>query len=283
MKKSSSPFQQIIKQLSPLLSADQIALLPSKWEKIGDVLIIKFEKELESFEQEISRAYADVLSCKSVLKDKGGIVGPFREPDVSLIYGDEDTVTIHKENGVRFKLDPGRIMFSSGNMDERKRMADEVISGEVIVDLFAGILYFSLPIAVHSDPMQVYSCEINPTAFSFLQENILLNKVSDRITALFGDNRNVAPNGVADRVIMGYFNDTKQFLSVAFQCLRNHQGIIHFHDTFPNKSIPDVPFELIKHSAETFDRTAQLHNVQHVKSFAPGISHYVLDVVIKEK
>ena len=279
----NTPFQHIVEQLRPVLSEEQIMNLPSKWEKIGDVLIITIEKELQPIEEEVAKVYADVLSCKSVLKDEGGISGLFREPKVSLIYGNEDTITIHKENKILFKLDPKQIMFSSGNMDERKRMAELVGSGEIVVDLFAGIGYFSLPIAVHAHPKKVYSCEINPIAFSFLKENILLNKVSGRVTPLFGNNRDVAPCDVADRVIMGYFNDTKMFLPVALDCLHDQKGVIHFHGTFPDKTVPDVPLRLIQQAAETVKRRAHVQHVQHVKSFAPGISHYVLDVLIEEK
>lgn len=279
----NTPFQQIVAQLNTVLSDEQLMNLPSKWEKIGDVLILRFEKDLQSMEEEVAKVYATVLSCKSVLKEEGGVSGLFREPNVSLIYGNEDTITVHKENNVLFTLDPKQIMFSSGNMDERKRMAELVTSGEVVVDLFAGIGYFSLPIAVHSYPKKVYSCEINPIAFSFLKKNIRVNKVSERVTPLFGNNREVAPRDIADRVIMGYFNDTSKYLSVALDCLHDQKGIIHFHDTFPDKTVPDVPFRYIQQAAETVKRRAHVHHVQHVKSFAPGISHYVFDVLIEEK
>jgi len=55
--------------------------------------------------------YADVLSCKSVLCDTGGISGEYREPNVELIYGSEDCETVHKENNVRYKLIRERLCF----------------------------------------------------------------------------------------------------------------------------------------------------------------------------
>ncbi|MBS3777753.1 MAG: class I SAM-dependent methyltransferase family protein, partial [Candidatus Thermoplasmatota archaeon] len=131
MKKT--PFQKIRENLSNVFSESQLNLLPTKWEKVGDVLILTLEKELIPFEEKIAEVYAAVLSCKSVLKDTGGIVGEFREPEVRLIYGDENTVTVHKENGVKFKLDPAQIMFSSGNMSERKRMSYLDCHGETVV------------------------------------------------------------------------------------------------------------------------------------------------------
>ncbi|MBS3802084.1 MAG: class I SAM-dependent methyltransferase family protein [Candidatus Thermoplasmatota archaeon] len=281
MKKK--PIQQIMDRLSSLLTDEQVDKLPRKWEKIGDVLILRFERNLSAIEKEIAAVYAEVLNCKSVLKDTGGIIGQFRIPEISFVYGDKDTVTIHKENSVKYKLDPSEIMFSSGNMDERKRMGEIVSSDEVVVDLFAGIGYFSLPIAVHSKVKQVYSCELNPVAFSFLEENIKLNHVSDLITPVLGDNRKVAPHDIADRVLMGYIGETKDFLPTAFESLHNHKGIIHFHDTFPDEEVPAYPLSLIQKAAEVYHRSVTLQHVQCVKSFAPGVSHYVLDVTIQEK
>lgn len=280
MKKK--PFQQIIDQLSSVLSDEQIKMLPRKWEKIGDVLILRLDQPLISVQKEVAFVYAEVLNCKSVLKDTGGIIGEFRLPEISFVYGDKDTVTIHKENGVKYKTDPSELMFSSGNMDERKRMGEIVSSGEVVVDLFAGIGYFSLPIAVHSQVKQVYSCELNPVAFSYLEDNIKLNHVSDVITPILGDNRKVAPKNVADRVIMGYIGETKDFLPTAFESLKKQKGIIHFHDTFPDKKVPEYPLSLVQKVADSFQRSVILHHLQCVKSFAPGISHYVLDLVIQD-
>ena len=281
MKKK--PIQQIIDRLSPVFTYEQVDKLPRKWEKIGDVLILSFERNLVAIEKEIAAVYAEVLNCKSVLKDTGGIIGRFRIPEISYVYGDKDTVTIHKENGVKFKLDPSEVMFSSGNMDERKRMGEIVSPDEVVVDLFAGIGYFSLPIAVHSQVKKVYSCELNPVAFSFLEENIRLNQVSDVIIPVLGDNRKVAPKNIADRVLMGYIGETKDFLPTAFESLKNHVGIIHFHDTFPDKEVPDYPLTIIQREAELFHRSVRLQHLQCVKSFAPGISHYVLDTEVMEE
>jgi tRNA wybutosine-synthesizing protein 2 len=281
MKKT--PFQKIKDELSTVFSQRQLKLLPSKWEKVGDVLIFMLDEELIPFEETIAEVYATVLSCKSVLRDTGGIFGEFREPEVRFVYGDENTVTVHKENGVKFKLDPAQVMFSSGNMSERKRMSELSCQGETVVDLFAGIGYFSVPIAVHSRPQHVFSCEWNPVAYSFLEENIELNKVSKVITSVLGDNRKVAPTDVADRVLMGFFGNTKDFLPVALHSLKNHTGIIHFHDKFPDEKIPGLPLSQIQYAADLFNRKVVLDHVEKVKSFAPGVSHYVLDVRILEK
>ena len=61
------------------------------------------------------------------------------------------TETINKENGCLFKLDLAKVMWSKGNNNERLRIAKLVGDGETVIDMFAGIGYFSIHIAVHSN------------------------------------------------------------------------------------------------------------------------------------
>lgn len=277
------PIDEIKQELSKFLSENKLKLLPKKWEKLGDVAIIKIPPELKNQSNILGKIYADVLGCKTILNDIGGISGELRKPEVEIIYGSKNTETIHTENKVRFKLDPQKVMFSSGNMNERGRMGTISNSNETVVDLFAGIGYFTLPMAVHSRPGKIYAIEKNPVSFDYLCQNIPLNNVSSIVEPIHGDNRMVAPKNVANRVIMGFFGDTHQFLPVAFECLKNNCGVIHYHDKFPEESIPDKPVNVVRGIAEKYNRTVDLIDYKHVKSYAPGISHYVFDIRVDEK
>ena len=274
-------FEEIKKILSKKIPSGLINYLPDKWEKIGDVGVIKLHEEIKEYHKIIGEVYAQVLNRKSMLWDNGGISGEYREPNVKLIYGSDDCVTIHKENGVKYKLDPKKIMFSSGNIDERRRMANISKKDEVVVDLFAGIGYFTLPIAVHSEPKRVYACEKNPVAFDYLSQNTVLNNVTSIVEPLKGDNRRVAPKNVADRAILGFFGETHSFLPNGIECLKNHRGIIHYHDTFPDNDVPDKAFRQVEKIASNYDRKIELLKYKHVKSYAPGIGHYVFDIRIR--
>ena len=279
----ATPFDQIKNDLSKIIPYDLLKLLPNKWEKVGDITIINLQSELYDYREIIGKTFSDVLNCKSILNDISGISGEFREPNVELIYGSKDTETIHCENGIRFKLDPAKVMFSSGNMNERIRMANISKPDEVVVDLFAGIGYFTLPLAVHSRPKLVYAIEKNPISYEFLCKNIVSNDVTNIVKPLIGDNREVAPKETADRVIMGYFGATIRFLPIAFRCLKNNSGVIHFQDKFPEEDVPNRTMEHINSEARKFGLLVNLLKYIKIKSFAPGISHYVFDLEVSER
>ncbi len=123
---------------------------------------------------------------------------------------------------------------------------------ETVVDLFAGIGYFTLPIAVYSRPKKIVACEINPVAFDYLCANVVLNHVSSIVEPRFGDNREIAPKDCADRVILGYLHDSQDFLPIAFACLKNHIGVLHYHELVPVELIPQQPLSHIEAGGKTF-------------------------------
>jgi tRNA wybutosine-synthesizing protein 2 len=250
--------------------------LPRKWELLGDVLLMKIPPELEEEKATIAKAYAEELGAKTVLRDFG-IQGDLREPNVQLLYGSE-TETTHKENGILFRLDCARLMFSSGNVDERIRMASIPKEGEVVVDMFAGIGFFSLPMAVHSRPKKIYSLELNPVAFQYLQENIKLNNIENIIKPVLGDNRDFECENIADRVVMGYLEDTHRYLPKALDILKDEGGIIHYHEKCPNEILETRPLERVRQAVEKKGYAMELLGLKNIKSYAPGVSHVVLDV-----
>jgi tRNA wybutosine-synthesizing protein 2 len=109
-----TPFEKIVK--ASKIPEELKAFLPKKWELLGDVLLMKIPDELADLKREIAQEYAAELQAKTVCLDLG-IEGELREPKVELLFG-EKTETIHKENGVKFKLDVAKLMFSSGNTQE---------------------------------------------------------------------------------------------------------------------------------------------------------------------
>lgn len=268
------PIDEILEAISIPESLKPV--LPRKWELFGDVLVIRLDRVLDDFEEIVAESYASVLHAKTVFKDVGGISGEFRRPILKKIFG-TDSVTVHIENGIKFKFDVSQIMFSSGNVDERLRMSEIECDGETVVDMFAGIGYFSLPLAVYQKPSRIIACEVNPVAHSFLVDNIRLNGVYGLVEPVLGDNRELPGSELADRVIMGYVKTTHEFLPVALRLLKK-EGVIHYHETCPNELLPDRPVERIIENAKGYK--VDIERIKEIKSYAPGISHVVVDARI---
>ncbi|WP_297458345.1 class I SAM-dependent methyltransferase family protein [Thermococcus sp.] len=265
--------------LSRELPGELVELLPKHWVRIGDVLILPLRPELEPYRERIARIYAEVLGVKTVLR-KGRISGEFRETNYEVLYGG-DTVTVHVENGIRYKLDVARIMFSPANVKERVRMAKVAMPGELVVDMFAGIGHLSLPMAVHGGA-RVIAIEKSPYTFRFLVENIELNGVQDRMTAYNIDNRDFPGENIADRVLMGYVVTTHEFIPKALQIAKD-EAIIHYHNTVPERLMPGEPFETFRRIAREHGYDAEKLEERIIKRYAPGVWHVVVDVRVFKK
>jgi len=243
-----------------------------KWKKIGNILILDNKFTVQSDKQ--LKELSDKHKVKTVMK-VDHIHGTKREPVIKLLYG-EDTETINKENGCLFKLDLKKVMWSKGNNNERIRIAKLVEDNETVIDMFAGIGYFSIPIGVYSNAKQVYSIEINPNSFHYLKENIKLNKINN-IIPLLGDCMDITPEYSADRIIMGYVKTTHHYLKTAIDSL-NKGGVIHYHETVPEKLMDTRPINRIKEVAG--DRSVEFLKLNKVKKYSPGVFHVVCDARI---
>jgi tRNA wybutosine-synthesizing protein 2 len=251
-------------------------LLPRGWNILGDIIIVTLNEKLEHRRKEIGEALLCLYpGCKTVLLDRG-ISGQMRQPLREIIAGN-GTETIHKERGCLFKLDAMRIMFSGGNLAEKERMS-KLGKNETVVDMFAGIGYFSIPMAVHSKPKKIISIEINPVSFCYLKENIKLNKAGDIIEPISGDCSKLTPRNMADRVIMGYL-DGREYLPYGIDALLPG-GTLHYHEVVP-EAIGNRPVERILEASGRQGRHAHITSVRRIKKYSPGVWHVVVDANIK--
>jgi tRNA wybutosine-synthesizing protein 2 len=262
--------------------------LPAGFQKIGDIIILNLNEDLIKHEKALGKATLELNpSIRTVCRKTGIITGKFREPQISVIAGDENTVTTHIESGCKYRFDVQKVMFAKGNVVERSRIAKQVQEGELIVDMFAGIGYFSVPIGVLSKPNKVYSIELNPVSVGFLKENLKINHIHN-IEVINGDNREevdklVASGVRADRVLMGYLPPPKEFLPAAFKIIKKG-GILHYEDIVrveQEKEDIDRVVSDVREAGKGAGFDVNLILARKVKSYGPKTEHWVFDLKVK--
>lgn len=251
---------------------DRLRQVPSSWAVIGSVLLIDLDGVPDP--ADVGEALLDLHDVADTVLDWRGARGPERRPDVRVVAGTGDTETVHVEHGTSYALDLSAVMFSPGNKAERARMGQVVEADEQILDMFAGIGYFALPMARAG--ANVIAVERNPTAYRYLVENAVLNDVENRLTAYLSDCRQV--EATADRVVLGHF-DAHRYLDVALAAVEPG-GILHVHAATPEAELPDRPINRMAAAAAKADRSLEDVTLRDVKGYSPGVRHVVVDVTV---
>uniref|UniRef100_A0A8D3AQ02 tRNA wybutosine-synthesizing protein 2 homolog n=1 Tax=Scophthalmus maximus TaxID=52904 RepID=A0A8D3AQ02_SCOMX len=290
--------------------------LPRSFHRHGDLVLLgdaAFSLPLwKKMGRQLWSAVAKGLGAKRLAKISRISRDGFRSPVVTMLLGEHSWVK-HVDNGIRYEFDVTKSMFSAGNITEKLRVAGFDCTGETVVDLYAGIGYFTLPYLVHAGASHVHACEWNPDAVKALQKNLQANEVSDRCTIHPGDNRQLQLCDIADRVNLGLIPSSEDGWPVACRLLkRTTGGVLHIHQNvtspLPNTATtPAVSDATQRVSGKTADRevwqtwaddtansitsllrdisgtswkTIILH-IERVKSYAPHVHHVVLDLECK--
>ncbi|WP_424001382.1 class I SAM-dependent methyltransferase [Haloarcula salina] len=279
----------------------EIDAAPGSWAVLGSVVLVEMGDSPRP--QEVGEALLSLHGEADTVLARHGISGEHREPSVEVVAGVGDTETVHTEHGTRYAMDLSEVMFSPGNKTERKRMGELVAAEERVLDMFAGIGYFTLPMARAG--ARVTAVERNPTSFRFLVENVRLNGVDERVHAYRADCRDVVRAGLtegkgretderdaerpvsqgfaeerrADRVVMGFY-EAHEYLDSALAALAPG-GVLHMHEATPDPLVFDRPLDRLEAAAADAGRSVEVLDTRRVKEYSEGVAHVVVDARIE--
>lgn len=262
---------------APALPPVLASLLPSSFDQIGDVIVLKLPEELEPHRALIGSALLrSVKSAASVAIDRG-VEGEHRVRALEVIAGRESTMTEHVEHGVRLKVNPATAYFSPRLATERKRVADLVAPGERVVDLMAGVGPFALVIAKLAKPARVDAVDVNAAAVAALVENVRANRAEGVVHAVLADARDYASAhpGVADRVVTNLPHSAHAFLASALGVLKP-RGTWHYHCITSEAKLPGHVAQLTD-EAEALGRRIAVTATRVVRTYSPSERHYAVD------
>ncbi|WP_319579355.1 class I SAM-dependent methyltransferase family protein [uncultured Methanospirillum sp.] len=211
----------------------------------------------------------DRPSVHTVLFAESAVEGEFRTKRFRVLAGDETTATIHTEYGRTFRIDLEKAYFSARLASERQRITAIMHDGEEVLDMFAGVGPFAVMLAEKAG--MVWACDLNPDAVSLLIGNISRNRVSNVIPTLAdaADLPEVFGRRF-DRVIMNLPLMAERFLPAASRLCRPG-GTIHFYALVGDED-EDTPL-LRRIPSRSMEK-------RFVRSYAPGRSHVVYDIVV---
>jgi tRNA (guanine37-N1)-methyltransferase len=267
-------------RLKGKLTENELSQLIRAFEILGDIAIIQVPESLENKKQIIAQAVLDQHKhVKTVLRKTEKIQNEFRIPKYEILIGTE-TETIYKENNCRFKLDSTKVYFSEKLGTERIRILNQVQEGEVILALFAGVGPYPILIAKNKN-VRIYAIEKNPKAVEYLNENIVLNKVSGKIQTCCGDVKEVLPilNIIADRTLMPLPKTGEQFLDLAFKYTKKG-GIVHYYCFGSEQDLVEIKKKIVEEGKKQ-NKKVEFLNVCSCGVFSPRVYRFCVDFRVK--
>ena len=270
-------------------------VVPAKWEKLGGLVLLPVGWggdgivdiiEAHSRSENMWRSMAEALKADSL-----GVQAPiandlYRSSQVRMLLGSPQ---VHfNDHGLIYSFDASKVMFSSGNITERRRIGALDMSGETVVDAYAGVGYYTFPMLVHSGAEQVHACEINPASLAGLRAGAEANGLLDRLIVHEGDNKRslAALRGQADRCHLGLLPSSESVWEACLLALKPTGGTLHVHMNVEEERIDAWVEATVLRFQSLVDVHGLTFNVEpvhleRVKWFAPRVRHVVLDLNLR--
>jgi tRNA G37 N-methylase Trm5 len=308
-------------RFAPDTNADVlIKVMPDKWEHYTDFVLLPETAFMDDAWQSVlirctanaTALYASLAAAFGVshLARKARIPADdiLRRPRLAWLHRstppDEPFWASTRQHGLTYWWAPEHTMFCAGNITEKKRVAFDPIfkcrNDEIVLDLYGGVGYFTLPYIIHAGARRVHACEWNPWSVKGLERGLITNGVpysiasrdetgndDARVIVYPGDNASWVDRfeKTVDRVNLGLLPTSEQGWPLAVRALRPAGGWFHVHvnlmaeelTAWQNRLIETLLSFFAEHHLDT-NWTVNVQNVECVKSFAPRVFHYVADV-----
>jgi tRNA (guanine37-N1)-methyltransferase len=252
--------------------------LPSSFDVVGDVALIKLPEDLRPHRTAIGAAILRWNPKIRVVLEDRGVATAHRVRRVEVIGGERRTTTVHVEHGLRYRVDLARAYFSPRLATERMRIADSTRDGEIVADPFAGVGPYAILMARRARPRVVYAADTNPAAVDLLRANVAANR-ADRVEVREGDARailqQIAP---VDRVILDLPHSALDFLPDALGAL-GPSGTVHLYGILERAEEPERERAVREVARSAGFRVTKLTR-RAVRAYSPTQYHTAFDVTV---
>ena len=272
---------------------------PSSFEKQGDILMVKFEKE--QYKDIIANAMLDHFGNIRLVCADDGVQGDFRVRELEIVAsrdGSTSTQTFVKEHGVSIQTNPGVAYYSSRLSHEREvtcshieALVTKLQRKVVVADLYAGVGP-SFGLLFQRDLVAGFIAnDLNPKAVELLEINIeeFTKKLNDVQPALITceDARSLARReevqSIVDVLLVNLPHDSLEHLPFLFRCLQTDQTTLLRGWTIIERtefSFLESSLRTICHEANAEVERIEINDVKGY-SMAKVFASYTLEVCVR--
>ncbi|KAJ3366622.1 tRNA(m(1)G37)methyltransferase, partial [Kappamyces sp. JEL0680] len=171
--------------------------IPQSFATVGHIAHFNLRKEHEPYKKIIGQVVLDKnVAIKTVVNKTDNIDHTFRFFAMELLAGEDNTIAKVKEGQCIFTFDFAKVYWNPRLQTEHNRIVSLFKPGELICDVFGGVGPFALPAARNQD-CTVFTNDLNPSSFEYMQKNIIQNKVGHRVAAFHMDGREFIQKSLA--------------------------------------------------------------------------------------
>ena len=151
--------------------------LPNGFEIVGKIAHMNLRDRYLKYKYFIGQLILDKNpSLSTVINKVGKIDNVYRTYDMEILAGEENYNVEHKEGNVRFQFDLRKTYWCSRLQNERDRVLKLLKKNEVLCDAFCGV--GPLALRACKQGVKVYANDLNPDAYTYLNNNIRINKLN---------------------------------------------------------------------------------------------------------
>ncbi len=222
-------------------------------------VLVQAGPEVLQFQQTFSTSWEDLLSSAQWARNT--LLGARKNFDKIL---KRQPLAVNK---LRFNIES--TYFSPRLSNERKELASMIKKNEEVLVMFAGVAPFSIVLAKNSKAKKVYSNEINRKANKYAQQNVLLNKLDNKVVLIPGGIKRVSRtlNRKFDVIVMPRPQLRDSFLEEAFRLSKKGTRIYYYDFCLVEereKIIEKVEFE-----AQQYKKKIKILSVKDAGEIAP--------------
>ncbi|OYT28606.1 hypothetical protein B6U98_04435 [Thermoplasmatales archaeon ex4572_165] len=260
-------------------------LLPTSFDLIGSIILIKLDDELIPSQSIIGKALLQTHShVESVYRIKA-VSGELRTRSTFHIAGIKQNLTIHKEYGLFFEVNIDKTYFNPRLATERMYIASQVKNDENILDMFTGVAPFPIMISRYAKPKSIIAVDKNRDAIVLAEKNIKRNKIETDIRLFHDDAKNI-PDIIKlnktnpDRIIMNLPFHAHDFFLQALQCVKQN-AVIHLY-TIGSDDIISERIENLYDIAKSHSFSISIQKKREIKTYAPHEFYMGIDITAKK-